>query len=143
QRRQREAEQQQREEARRQARETRERERLARELARQQEAAEKQARRTQYLAQLRQGTRLGGKTCYGEKHVLGVLPQIRPREVACVDVHFSVRCPGDQGPRHRGVMDTMVSNAGGCFGDTTEVPKDIGCAAEAFQVQVEQVVPCQ
>lgn len=120
----------------------REQEKLQRQLAREREKAEKEARRQAYLLKLKQGIRMGGKTCYGEKHVWGVVPKVRPEEVACIDVSFRVFCPGSASIQHKGVMDTMISTGNGCFGDTEHVPSSIPCKAEEFRVEVSDVQGC-
>ncbi|NKF24542.1 DUF1682 domain-containing protein [Solimonas marina] len=137
-------EKQKRELAARQVREAREREQQARELARQQQEAEKEQRKANYLAQLKQGARLRGMSCYGGKYVAGALPKIRPTEVECVDVHFTVQCPNSSTIVHRGVLHNIVSNGeASCYGDSAEVPKTLACDAEDFVVRAAEVTGCQ
>lgn len=138
--RQRAEERRQAEEARRLARQQ---EILERQRARERAKAEREARRTAYLAKMQQGIKLAGRSCPGpSKHVFGTVPNIKPEEVGCLDVYFDVYCPGSASVQHRGVMDTMLNNVNGCYGDTEEVPETLPCAAREFRVKVTQVTSC-
>lgn len=133
----------------RRASEARERERQQQADARraQQESdrlAEAKARagaRDDYLRRLAGGTRLAGKTCFGEQHVLGTLPQITPRAVACVDVHFRAYCPGSSAAIS-GVIRNMQGMKTGCYGDTARIHND-ACKAEALRVEVVAARACE
>lgn len=146
-RRQAEEEARQRAEERRQAEEARrlarQQEILERQRAREREKAEREARRAAYLSAMQQGIKLYGRSCPGpSKHVFGTVPNIKPEEVGCLDVYFEVYCPGSASVQHRGVMDTMLNNVNGCYGDTEEVPETLPCAAREFRVKVTEVTSC-
>ena len=130
------------EEDRRLAREAREREQEARRLARQREKEQEEANRLAFLGQLKSGVRLAARNCFGENHVFGVLPSIQPKLVSCVNVHFTVQCPSSNVIQQRGVLNNMVSNTGGCYRDTVQVPKNISCPVEQFVVKATSVVGC-
>ncbi|BFM48405.1 hypothetical protein [Marinomonas sp. THO17] len=143
QRRQAEEARRQREEERRLAEEKRRQERQARALA-QQRAKEEEARNKQiYLSKLTSGARLAARNCFGEKHVFGTLPVIKPELVSCVNVNFSVQCSSSGPVVHRGVLRNHINmNAGSCFGDTSQVPSSVACPAKQFVVRATSVEGC-
>lgn len=143
QRRQAEEARRERDEAHRLAEEKRRQEREARVLA-QQRAKEEEARNKQlYLSKLQSGASMGGLNCFGEKHVFGKLPIIRPELVSCVNVNFTVQCSSSAPVAYRGVLRNHVNmNAGSCFGDTTQVPSSVACPAKQFVVRATSVVGC-
>lgn len=109
----------------------------AKKQARLKEQAEKKARKAAYLAQLKAGAKMWGFDMDG-KNVKGNLPNIKPVEVDCVDVHFDVYCPGSQSPDFSGVFHNMVSDSA----DSMEVPSDLVCKAKDFRVVATEVVGC-
>ena len=108
-----------------------------------QEKRDKQLAKQKYLDKVKNGTNLAGKRCYGSNYVGGQLPNIRPQVVSCIDVHYTVSCPNNSYNTYDGVLKNMVSNMGGCYGDISEVKKDLGCKAESFIVRVKDVTQCQ
>ncbi|MBX9959315.1 MAG: hypothetical protein K2Y15_04200 [Burkholderiaceae bacterium] len=119
-------------------------ERKARREAEKKAEAEAKARAEQdYLQRLAAGTRMGAKNCYGEQHVMGAMPNIKPKTVACIDMHFRAYCQGSHpGVAYQGVLKNMVSMGTGCFGDTVEIKPKLGCKAEDIRVEVTQARPC-
>jgi hypothetical protein len=105
------------------------------------EAKARAGARDDYLRRLAGGTRLAGKTCFGEQHVLGTLAQITPRAVACVDVHFRAYCPGSSAAIS-GVIRNMQGMKTGCYGDTARIHND-ACKAEALRVEVVAARVCE
>ena len=96
-----------------------------------------------YLQRLAAGTRMGAKNCYGEQHVMGALPNIKPSVVSCIDMHFRAYCPGTPpAAAYQGVLKNMVSMGTGCFGDTVQIKPKLGCKAEDIRVEVTQARPC-
>ncbi|WP_157959206.1 hypothetical protein [Marinomonas shanghaiensis] len=132
----------QREEEQRLAQQKRTQEIQAQRLLKEREQAEKVRQEMVYLNSLASGTRLGGKDCFGENHVLGSLPNIQPKMVSCVDVKFTIQCPSSPVVEHQGVMKNMIGTIAGCFGDTTRVPDTISCPADKFIVQVTSAERC-
>jgi hypothetical protein len=130
------------EEERRLANEARKREQEARRLARQRENEQEEANKLAYLGSLKAGTRLAARNCFGESHVYGVLPSIQPRLVSCVNVSFTVQCPASSVVQYRGVLNNMISNTGGCYGDTVQVPNSISCPVDQFVVRATSVEGC-
>ncbi|PSW06796.1 hypothetical protein [Photobacterium lipolyticum] len=121
----------------------REKERQKQEKDRQRQAeklAKEQAERA-YLSKLLSGTRLGAMKCYGEIHVGGQLPKIKPKAVECVDVHYRVSCP-TTARSTTGVLDYFTSFDMGCFGDTDKLSSDLGCKAEELRVTAQKVTKC-
>lgn len=119
-------------------------ERKARREAEKKAEAEAKARAEQdYLQRLAAGTRMGAKNCYGEQHVMGAMPNIKPKPVACIDMHFRAYCQGSHpSVAYQGVLKNMVSMGTGCFGDTVEIKPKLGCKAEDIRVEVTQARPC-
>lgn len=119
-------------------------ERKARREAEKKAEAEAKARAEQdYLQRLAAGTRMGAKNCYGEQHVMGAMPNIKPKPVACIDMHFRAYCQGSHpSAAYQGVLKNMVSMGTGCFGDTVEIKPKLGCKAEDIRVEVTQARPC-
>jgi hypothetical protein len=119
-------------------------ERKARREAEKKAEAEAKARAERdYLQQLAAGTRMGAKNCYGEQHVMGSMPSIKPRPVACIDMHFRAYCPGTpSSAAYQGVLKNMVSMGTGCFGDTAEIKPKLSCKAEEIRVEVTRAQPC-
>lgn len=119
-------------------------ERKARREAEKKAEAEAKARAEQdYLQRLAAGTRMGAKNCYGEQHVMGAMPNIKPKPVACIDMHFRAYCQGSHpSVAYQGVLKNMVSMGTGCFGDTVEIKPKLGCKAEDIRVEVTQAKPC-
>jgi hypothetical protein len=117
------------------------------ELKRQQKIAQdkedKRLAKQRYLKQLENGINLAGRRCYGSNYVGGQIPNISPKPVSCIDVHYRVSCPSNSYNTYEGVLKNMVSNMGGCFGDISKVEKNIGCEAKDFIVKVKEVTPCQ
>ncbi|MBU1223784.1 MAG: hypothetical protein KKA22_11680 [Gammaproteobacteria bacterium] len=105
------------------------------------EAKARAGARDDYLSRVAGGTRLMGKTCFGEQHVLGTLPQITPRAVACVDVHFRAYCPGSSAAIS-GVIRNMQGMKTGCYGDTARIGH-VACQAEALRVEVVAARACE
>ena len=121
----------------------RERLKKEKELKRKEEKQRKEREKQQYLTKLKNTIKLAAKNCYGEHHVGGIIPKYSPRPVSCIDVSFMATCKNDYTQRAKGVMETMVSNAGGCFGDTKQVSPKLGCKAEDYVVKVTNVTSCK
>jgi hypothetical protein len=119
-------------------------ERKARREAEKKAEAEAKARAEEdYLQRLAAGTRMGAKNCYGEQHVMGAMPSIKPRPVSCIDMHFRAYCQGSHpSGAYQGVLKNMVSMGTGCFGDTVQIKPKLACKAEDIRVEVTQARPC-
>lgn len=115
-----------------------------REAEKKAEAEAKLRAEDDYLKKLASGTRLVAKNCYGEQHVMGALPRIKPELVGCIDMHYRAYCPGTSSPVvYRGLIDTMVGMGTGCFGDTSKIEPKLACKAEEIRVEVAEARRCK
>lgn len=119
-----------------------ERQRQEKERQLQAEKLAKQQAKKAYLDKLLSGTRLGAMNCYGEIHIGGQLPKVKPKAVGCVDVHYRVSCPVNARST-TGVLDYFTSFDMGCFGDTDKLTSDLGCKAEELKVRAVKVTECR
>ncbi|HAS6068193.1 TPA: hypothetical protein I7114_15840 [Vibrio vulnificus] len=115
--------------------------RKQRELAKQREAQARQQEEQAYLDKLKVGGRFAAKACYGDVHIGGVLPKVRPKVVSCIDVYYKATCPSTV-RSERGVLTNFVSMGTGCFGDTDKLSSNLGCDPKDLRVVVEKVVKC-
>jgi hypothetical protein len=97
----------------------------------------------EYLRKLAAGTRLVAQNCFGEHHVMGKLPSIKPRLVECVDVQFRAYCPGTPPVYHQGVIKNMVGMGTGCYGDTAQIEPKLACKATEITVEVVEARGCK
>lgn len=114
-----------------------ERENQARQLAQ---------RKTQYLAQLRDQTKLAARTCPGGEgkfYLVGMRPAIKPAVVECLDVAYTASCPGNS-QRASGVIKNFLGASTDCFlGDAAEIPSQLACKASEVVVKVREVTECK
>lgn len=97
-----------------------------------------------YLRKLAAGTRLVAQNCFGEHHVMGKLPSIKPRLVECVDVQFRAYCSGARPPvYYQGVIKNMVGMGTGCYGDTAQMEPKLACKATEITVEVVEARGCK
>lgn len=113
------------------------------ELKKQREKELREKEERDYLAKLKNGIRLKAKNCFGEHHVGGLVPKIKPRPFSCIDVSFVAYCSSSPISKSYGIMKNMISNAGGCYGDTKEVKPKLACKAEDYIVKVTNVSRCK
>lgn len=116
-------------------------EKAAKEAQRAKEAAEKEQAKKNYLTLTAQGIRLGALQCFGETHLRGSRPRIKPEEVACINVHYALRCPSSSAPYERGVAKNFTGFDTGCFGETYRIGKP-ACPTEKVIAEVEKVESC-
>lgn len=140
-----EAKQREEAEARRQAEAARKQEeerRMAEKAA--SEAAERKEKQD-YLDALARGTRLMARTCpdgEGKYYIVGLRPKISPRKVACVDVHYAVRCEGSA-VEQTGVGRNFSGIDTGCYmGDVFEISPKPACPVEQVRVRVAEIRGC-
>lgn len=98
---------------------------------------------SEYLRKLAAGTRLVAQNCFGEHHVMGKLPSIKPRLVECIDMQFRAYCPGTPRVYHQGVIKNMVGMGTGCYGDTAQIEPKLACKAAELTVEVVEARGCK
>ena len=115
---------------------------LAQEQARQAE----QKAKSDYLAQLRRGLHLRARKCpdgEGNYYVVGLLPAIKPRPVACIDVNFRASCPGNVAATENVSKDFLGASTDCFMGDATKIEPKPACAVEQVRVDVTNVQECR
>jgi hypothetical protein len=121
------------------------------EAAKQKAEKEAQARqlehaKKQYLAQLRDKTKLMARTCpggEGKHYLVGLRPSIKPDVVECLDVHYSAACPGTR-QNTQGVIKNFLGASTDCYlGDAAEIAPQLDCKASEVVVKVREVTECQ
>ena len=121
------------------------------EVAKQKAEKEAQARqleqdKKQYLAQLRDKTKLMARTCLGgegKHYLVGLRPSIKPAVVECLDVHYSAACPGTR-QNTQGVIKNFLGASTDCYlGDAAEIAPQLDCKASEVVVKVREVTECR
>ena len=121
------------------------------EAAKQKAEKETQARqleqtKKQYLAQLRDQTKLAARTCpggEGKHYLVGLRPKIKPAVVECIDVHYSAACPGTR-QNTQGVINSFLGASTDCYlGDAAEIAPQLECKASEVVVKVREVTECR
>lgn len=95
----------------------------------------------QYLDRMRAGIKLYAANCVGTPSVGGTKPNITPKAVSCIDVHYRTRCGAAAPVDMTGTLNTYVG--GGCFGDAQPMPQKPSCPIEDVVVEVTEVAPCR
>ncbi|VVQ20562.1 hypothetical protein [Pseudomonas fluorescens] len=107
--------------------------------------AEASAKRN-YLAQLVAGTRLYARTCPsgdGNYFMVGTVPNIKPKPVSCVDVHYEAICEGSSNGS-TGVATSFVGAATDCFmGDAVTIAPKPACPVKQVRVEVRDIRSCR
>lgn len=102
--------------------------------------------KTQYLAQLRDQTKLVARTCPGGEgkfYLVGMRPAIKPVVVECLDVAYTASCPGNS-QRASGVIKSFLGASTDCFlGDAAEISPQLACKASEVVVKVREVTECK
>ena len=115
-------------------------------IEQQQKEIAQQQQRSEALSELRSGTRLAARSCYGETRIVGTLPaKAKARAGGCVDISYIAQCPDQRGPTGiRGTMRNFVGVSTDCFmGDAVALPSRAACTAEQLRVTVSEVNPCR
>ncbi len=92
------------------------------------------------LNDIKNGTRLAAKNCFGQYHVSGHRPKVK-NSPSCIDVHFQYWCEGSPAFKRSGILDKFVGLSAGCFGDIAEIEK-INCKPKDIVVKVSRVTEC-
>lgn len=116
-------------------------EKAEREAKKAAEKAEKERAEAQYLEESARTIRMKARTCPGGYYLFGDRKRISPEVVACIDVHYSLRCPGGRGAYERGVAKNFVGMNMGCLGDTYQISKP-SCNVDEVIVDIDKAVPC-
>lgn len=115
----------------------RQRELAAAERKRQQEE-EKAARikaTNDYIQNEATGSRLKAIQCFGEKHVIGVRPRVKPELAACMYLTYRFRCPGEQRWTEQETTTNYIGMMGGCYGESYELKPKPSCPVEQIELQ--------
>ncbi|MGO4660163.1 hypothetical protein AB4Z34_36270, partial [Ensifer sp. 2YAB10] len=104
-----------------------------------------ETKKQNYLLAVTQSLKLGARHCpdgEGKHYLVGILPKIKPREVECIDVHYTATCPGSRAGTS-GVIKTFMGESTDCFfGDAAEIAPTPACKPGEVQVQVSRVTGC-
>ena len=99
----------------------------------------KQQDQQRLLNEIKSGTRLAAKNCFGEYHVSGSLP--KTASSVCIDVEFRYWCNNSPTAKRSGILKNFVGEMAGCFGDTVEIER-LSCKARDITVGVSNVKIC-
>jgi len=112
----------------------------------QQKDLSQRQQRSEALSELRSGTRLAARSCYGETRIVGTLPaKAKARAGGCIDISYIAQCPDQRGPTGiRGTLRNFVGAASDCFmGDAVALPSRAACTADNLRVTVVEVNACR
>jgi hypothetical protein len=107
-------------------------------MAEQSKKKEQAQQESAYLNKLKSSITLGVKNCFGEHHVGG---QIKSKKDGCINVYFEASC-NNSSSIYEGVFENMVTNIGGCYGDTVKISPKLNCKTSEYNVRVVKVERC-